>query len=81
MNQPGQTTSLKAEAISPTQIDISWGAPTTDGGANVDMYCVVASADATFEVMATDENTDASDTDTAKALCAAGTPPGTEIYV
>ena len=77
-------TNLKAEAVGPTQIDVTWSAPATDGGANVDMYCVVASPnDSTFEAMAADaaQADDTAPFDTARGLCAVASGTAVETYV
>ena len=40
---PGQVRNLNATASGPTQIDLTWNAPTSDGGAPIDHYIVQAS--------------------------------------
>ena len=42
---PGEPTGLSATTISPTQIDLAWRAPETDGGARVTGYRIEVSAD------------------------------------
>ena len=53
---PGKVESLKATAVSQTQIDVTWSAPLKDGDAAVDMYCVQISDDDgdSLDVPATD---------------------------
>ena len=71
---PTKVNNLTATGVSATQIDVSWTAPTSDGGATIDMYCVQVSANIAdsdpFDALATvtvDNDT------TAEDHCAAGT--------
>ena len=72
---PGKVESLKATAVSQTQIDVTWSAPLKDGDAPVDMYCVQISDDDgdSLDAPATDTahaDEIPTDLDTAASLCA-----------
>ncbi|MDG7050709.1 MAG: fibronectin type III domain-containing protein, partial [Nitrososphaerota archaeon] len=74
-NVPGSVTNLSATSASPTQINLSWGAPSNNGGAAITGYKIEAKKGAgAFEVLVANSQS------TATSFSHTGLTTGTQYY-